>query len=264
MKAKKLFVMSLAVICAFAILLSFFFIFSIKDVNATYTVTEGCSVDEIEKTLDSYQKKNLLFLDVEDVKSDLAKYPYFEVVSIEKDFPNVLNVVLKERIEVFTIMYNANVYVLDKTGFVVNSLSEQSFNELYQDRQLIDITFKGLAIETIKVGEVVKTDDQALFEATLNMSATAQYSDIISSVEISKMVEGENGEQIISRELNFVSFQTNTGVVIRIVKGQDRGIQKISNALDRYYLGSDYDKARGVIESSFKDSGESYVVWEGI
>lgn len=264
MKAKRLFVISLAVICAFAILLSFFFIFSIKDVKITYTVTDGCSVEEVEKTLDSYQKKNLLFLDVDDVKEDLSKHSYFEVLSIEKDFPNVLNVVLRERIEVFTLENGGDVYILDGTGFVVNSLSKDDFASLYKNKSLIDVSFKGLTIERISVGEKVKTSDQSLFEATLSMSATAQYTDTFSSVEISKMVEGVNGEQIVSKDLNFVNFQTNTGVIIRIVKAHDRGVQKISNALERYNLGSDYDKARGVIESSYQDSGESYVVWEGI
>ena len=264
MKAKKLFVTSLAVICVFAVLLSLIFIFSIKDVKTTYTVTGKCSVTDVEETLNAYQKKNLLFLDVEDVRNDLSKHPYFEIVSIEKDFPNVLNVVLKERLEIFTLKKSGNVYILDKTGFVVNCLSENAFLTTYENKDLINITLKGLEIESISVGEMVRTSDQDLFDATLNMSATAQYTDTVKAVKISKMVKDENGEHIVSNDLNFVSFQTNTGVVIRIVKGHDRGVQKISNALERYFLGSDYDKARGVIESSFQDSGESYVVWEGI
>lgn len=257
MKARKLFVISLAVICSLAVLLSLFFIFSIKDVKTTYTVTEGCSVKEIEETLNSYQKKNLLFLDVEDVKADLAKHPYFEIVSIEKDFPNVLNVVLKERREIFTLSIQNTVYILDKTGFVLNSLDKQTFDVAYADKQLIEVTLLGIKAKNVSVGSVIETDDQALFTAMLDMASAVQYTDTVNKVEISNLIEGQ-----VSKDFNFTSFQTNTGVVIRIVKAQDRGVQKINNAMQKYYTGTDYDKARGVIESSYEDSGDPYVHWD--
>lgn len=251
MKAKKLLVISLAVICVIAVLLSCFFIFSVKDVKTSYSVSEGKDVSGIEQTLENYVGKNLLFLDLDDVKKDLAQYPYFEVVSIEKDFPNVINLTLKERREIYYFEKDSKTYLLDQTGFV---LCEKDSTSFVPDSDHIKLDFNGITVNNISVGSIVSTDRDELVKTVFEMAVAVRLTDCINTVAI--QYEPENVE---------AHFMTDTGVKINVWNPENLGKEKIVKAfefydgLDDYYKSFDeivgfYNELEGVVDADWSDN----------
>ncbi|MBR2871184.1 MAG: FtsQ-type POTRA domain-containing protein [Clostridia bacterium] len=260
MKAKRLFVISLAAICALAILLSVFFIFTVKDVKTTYAVGESTDVSKIEKVLDGYVDKNLLFIDTEDIRNDLEKFPYFEILSIEKDFPNVINVKLKERREIYYINYAEKVYLLDQNGFVLNALTVSEFNSLGKAQSLISLSLKGVNVTSMSVGSTLVTDDESFVKTVFEMAVSVNLTDCVNTIIIDKTIES-NGEVLISEDNKDAYFITNTGVEIAVRKVNERGEEKVVKAFESYDNALDYYKTFDTIEVYLTDVGEIKVNW---
>jgi cell division septal protein FtsQ len=211
MKAKRLFVISLAAVCVLAVLLSVIFIFSVKDVRVTYAVGEHTDVSEIEKTLDNYVNENLLFVDTQDIVKDLEKFPYFEVVSVEKDFPNVINVKLKERREIYYLSDNEGVFLLDQSGFVLNRLTFAQFQASDRANSLICLSMKGVDVQKLQVGSVLSTNDDLYVKTVFEMALSVNLTDCVNSIVIDKTINN-NGEVLISEDNKDACFLTNTGL----------------------------------------------------
>lgn len=249
MRAKKLLVIALAAIFGLTVLLSFAFIFSIKQVKAEYSVDNATDVTKLEKSLNTFVGKNLLFLDVEEIKTELSKYPYFEVSNIEKNYPNVINLKIKERREVYCIEQNQFIYILDQTGFVLNKISVEDFAEVGEDRILLEV--QGVDNLKLTVGKKITSDQNSLFVSVFDMAKAINLTDCINKISI-----------INQKEFERVELCTDTGVKIEIWKPEVLGVEKITKAIAFYDVADDYLKAFDTIVGYFNEKkGEVDADW---
>lgn len=230
MKVRKVLVISLAVVFMLTVLLSCVFIFSIKKIDAKFNVATGDGVAEIQNDLNKYVGDNLLFLDVEDVYDTLGKNPYYEIVKVEKNYPNVLTVEFTERLETYCLEYNGSIFVLDKEGFVLKSQPVSEFEGVGNDRIMLELD--SFAIRSLSVGSRISTDDNETLFTVFEMAMSARLTDCINKIKVRSFS--------IDRT---AWFYIDTGVTIQIPKVFERGVDKILRAFEVYDNADDYFKS---------------------
>lgn len=227
MRAKKLFVIFLAAVCMLAVALSCVFIFAIEEINVEFAVGEQTDVSAVSQTIDEYTGKNLLFADLDEIKNDLKKYPYFKVESIKKNYPNGIDITLSERVEVYWFESDGVYYTLDKTGFILKKEDQKP-----SDENRIQLVFdENVNFTSLKVGEVVKTDKDELVNCVFSMASKVRLTDCINKI------------QVFSKPEQDVTFYTYTGVKITIRDADESGDEKARVAFDFYDKLDDYSKA---------------------
>lgn len=248
MKAKRVFVISLAAVFLLAVLFSCVFIFSVKSVKARYSVSDNADLTKIENTLNKYVGNNLLFVNLADIEKELEQYPYYKISNLKKDYPNVITLDVEERREIYCVEHEDKMYILDQDGFVLNSHDKTSFEGVGEDR--IELCLNGVEITNIKIGSYMTTNDQALMQSILDMSKSARLTDCISKIVVTSQTEFKDAD-----------FYTDTGVTITITKADVRGVDKINKAFESYDNADDYYKSFDTILVTLLDSGEILVDW---
>ena len=252
MKSKKIFVSLISVLFAFLIALLSFFAFTLKSVNAVYSVGENTS-EYIDTTLNEKLKEvcgqNLLFLDLQTVKNIVEENPYLEVVSIEKQLPNGINVEIKELKEVYYLDYNNKTYALAEDGKV---LSEVSFGT--RDRLHIELNLNDLTVSSIEVGKKVLTSNNEVLSLAFSLAKSANLTNCIKAMKIyNNLVQTD------------VVFDTYTGVEIRIPKANIIGELKTEKAFAFYNSNiesTDYYKTFKIISVILQDDGVLVPFWD--
>lgn len=236
----------IATIFVIAVVVSAAILFSVKKISVEYDVYgDRADTVEISKSMDTFKGKNYLFFNTDKVKEKLKDYPYYEILSVEKQFPNVINVKLKKRIETFSVKFGAATYVLNEDGILLNSDGSTS-----GENKVIDVTTEGIEVKTAVLGAKLETSDDALFLSALSMAKIANLSDFIKSVEI-----------ISETEKKDVIFYTFTGVKITIIHADERGAEKIEKTLSAFEEASDYVKSYSEIIVFVNNQGETVVQW---
>lgn len=248
MNTKKITVILIAIAFGLVVLFSCVGLLSIKKVEVKYAVSENrLDTDQVQKSLDAFLDKNLLFLDVNDVKSAIDNQPYMEIISIEKKYPNVLLMNIRERKETYRIEDGNKTYILNEQGIILNDTGE-----LNQGGSVIDLSFIAfrntpnstlkINVESAVVGEkIVTTNDEVVYR-TLEIAEQVGLADCISKIFI---------EDCTGNEYD-VSFETHTGAKIYVVDVMNGGERKSLTAFNVYdTLASDYQKRFGLIESLF-------------
>ncbi len=246
MRTKKTLAKIIATAFALVVLLACFGIFSVKKVDVKYSVS-NYDVDSVQSILDKYKDKNLLFLDEKDVLKALDSNPYLQIISVQKEYPNVLSISIKERRETYKITFNEKTYILDETGVVLNDEGV-----VKQGGEVIDlsfITFRNNPNLTSKI-EIISavcgkklqtTNDQTVYK-TLEIAKQVALFDCIKSVTIEDCTGGEYD----------VSFQTHTGVKIYIVDVLVDGEIKGQVGFETYNdKANDYQKKFGLLETRY-------------
>ena len=247
MKNGKLYAILIGVAFAIAVIFSFVFFFSVKEVNAEYSVYSEEDTASVQNALDSFKGKSILFVSESDVVSALAGYTRFKVVSVNKSLPNVINVRIEERREVYRLTAADGVtYCMDKTGFVLGETAESA------GRDIIDVYFEGIDVLSVTPGEILSTSDDGFFLSVLEMAEYAGLSDCIESVTF---------RDDRSVEIREAVFKTYTGVEIVVDKPDVRGHDKIVKAFEVYNATSDFYKTFSRILVLETDSGEITATW---
>lgn len=249
MKGKRRIFLNLIVAAAFLIvvIVAFFSVFSLAEVRVRFVLGEngGAYEGEIRETLEAHRGKSLLFLDTEEIRKELAAYPYFEVKKLEKSYPNGLEVELSERREMFLFESGGASYILDGDGFI---LAEGGQNE-----GLIRLTAKtfaeddeeareDIAVISAEVGSTLSLEDGGLLSLVYQMSELADYTDTIEEIEVRY---GKIGGEVLMDE---VVFHMRTGVEIWVSSALDAGMDKMALALRAFNAGTDYQKSTRYIE----------------
>lgn len=247
MNSRRITVILIAIAFGLITLFSCVGLLSVKKVEVVYAVSDETESEEIQNVLDGYLGRNLMFLDTDEVVQSLKGYPYMEVLSVDKRFPNVLSVELKERREVYYIEYGEKVYITTAEGFVLNSFDKNVFSGNVA-RDKIMLTLTGVSIEKIKTGSVIKTDNDEFVTAVFDMAKSVNLTDCIKSISVTKN-EGDFDYDVV--------FDTYTGVKMCIENVPADGKEKTLNAFKIYdeFL-SDFQKTFGEIQS--------YRTYEGI
>ena len=166
MKAKKFTVILIAILFALAVLTAVFFIFTIKKIDVSYSITEDYDNSQITQTLNSFEGKNLLFFDLEQVEESLEKFPDLKIISIEKKYPGIIKISIAERLPVFNLAVDNKTYTLDREGVIIKITD----GKIESSRETIDLLTEGVSIIEPTLGQRVVCSDQALFDSAILMA----------------------------------------------------------------------------------------------
>lgn len=245
MNTKKLSVILIAIAFTLVALFSCIGLLTVKEVRVTFAVAENTDSQAIQNELDKNIGKNLLFLTEEEVIESLKGNHYLEVLSVDKQYPNVINVSIKERREVYLIEHGGKTYVTNEDGFVLsdNALPTQTRNKIKLELG------QGVNFSQIQPGSIIKTDNDELLSAVFEMAKSVRLTDCIESIKIDL--------QLGEIDKYDVTFNAYTGVALCVWDVLDMGQEKVVNAFRAYdELLTDYQKNSGLIAS--------FVTYEGV
>ena len=247
---KKHLIIMVAVAFGIAVIAACVTLFSVKKVSAEFAVYGDSQAEEIQKDLDLLKGKNMVFLKTSDVYAVCDKYPYYEITSVEKSYPNVLKVSVSKRVEAFPIEDADKTYILDDEGHVLADDGQAEFPQ-----NIVPIKLGELKISSAALGEKIATNDDALFYSVIKTCKTLSVTDLVKEIDLQLDFDGENYK-------GKLVFQTYTGVEIKIVGIEDDGENKIKAAFNKYETLSDYEKtSHKLIVVKNKTTGEIYADW---
>ncbi len=245
MKKGKLFTTLIATAFFIATVLSAFVVFSINSVDVTFYSNSG-NVLEIKQSLSEFKGKNLLFLDTEDVKISADEFPDFYISKVEKEYPNVLKVEVRERRGVFAIRVSDGVVLVDEEGICIKKITEELI-----DRNVVEVVFDGIDVTKSQLGYKLETSDDQFVYAVFDMAKAINLTDCIESISVVSATLKKDAV-----------FKTYSGVSIEVVNAVDDGIDKIVEAYKVYdEQADDYQKTFDKI-TVYKDAnGKICPVW---
>ncbi len=249
MNSKKIPIILIAVAFFISAILACYFLFTVTEVQAEFSVSENIPVDEIKGKLDTLNGKSVLFFDKNEVYEITKEYPLLKVENLRVKTPNVLTLKISERIPFYKIAVNEEVYLLDDEGVALYKGQGD-----YKDRELINLKLDGIGVTSeIVIGEKIVTDNDALFYNAFSMAKEVDLTDSIKEITVNYLMAGENRD---------VVFNTYTGVDITITKADEDGVEKVKKAFDSYDACTvDYIKSFNRILVVKQDDGEIKVTW---
>ena len=250
MKTKKTMVILIATVFAFVVLFSCILLFSVKKVEIKYNVATDIDTVEIEDRLSAFCGENLLFFNCDEIVNILNEYPYFELVTVEKQYPNVINVCLKERLETYYLITETKVYVTDKDGVLLKVINSNDFDGNVS-REIITLSFEGVTFSEQTLGTKISCNKQDLFDLVLVMAKSVDLTDCIKSISVINAPEQQD-----------VYFSTYTGVNILVTEALVRGEDKTVAGFNAYNNKTDdYLKTYNNIIVVLKDDGTILPIW---
>ncbi len=252
MRTKKFACISVAIVFVLVMLFSCIALFAVKKINVDYAVGDNTETAEIQAKLEEFMGKNLMFLDEQEILDSLSGFHNVEVISVKKNYPNVLDVEIKERLEVYEIVSGQTVYVTTDNGLILRSYN---LDEQAQPREKVRILLNGVNVLDATLGQIIATDGDELVGRVFEMTKSVELSNCIKSVELKKAPMTE-----------MATFSTYTGVQIIIREILDDGVEKIQTAFEKYDQGTtDYQKTFNKIEVvKLSDTGEIIATWTNV
>lgn len=240
---------------------------SVKKISVNYAVADTTEAEQIQSVLDEFLNKNLLFLDAEEVRNALKDYHYFEVLSVEKQFPNVVNVSIKERREVYYVNYQGEYFVTTAEGFVLNSFSAGvaiGDVSVARDKIILDLNgaLGGLQVKSIVPGSFIETEDDFAMRTIFEMAKSVNLTDCIKKITVDKIHAGASSDYLYDYNVRFSAY---SGVDICIEEVLIKGCEKAEKAFLAYdKILTDYQKTFGEIQSILTYDGEYRVSYEQV
>jgi len=245
MKKGKLYTILIATAFFIATVLSAFVVFSINSVDITFYSNSG-NVAEIEQSLARFEGKNLLFLNLDEVGFSAEQFPDYYISKVEKSYPNVLKVEVRERRGVFAIATEGGVVLVDENGICIKNISEEQI-----DRDVVSIDLDGINVVKSQLGYKLETSDDEFVYSVFDMAKAINLTDCIESISV---VSATMKKDAI--------FNTYSGVSIEVVDAVNDGVDKIVNAYNVYDTqADDYQKTFDKISVYKEDGGQIRVIW---
>lgn len=247
---KKHLIIMVAVAFAIAVVAACVTLFSVKKVSAEFSVYGDSQAEAIQAELDNLKGKNMVFLKKSEVYALCEKYPYYEIISVEKSYPNVLKVSISKRVEAFSVTCDGKTYVLDNEGRVLSDNGQAEFPQ-----NIVPVSLGELKVSSADLGAKITTTDDNLFYSVLNTCKALSVTDLVKEIDLQLDFDGENynGKLV---------FHTYTGVEIKIFNIEDDGENKIRDAFIKYETLSDYEKSSyKLIVIKNKTTGKIDAVW---
>ena len=246
---KKWLIITVAIAFGITVIASCIMLFSVKKVATEFSVYGDSDAVEIQKDLETFKGKSLIFLNAADVYKIAEKYPHYEITSVEKEYPNVLKVSVIKRTEVFKVVTAEKSYVLDGNGYIINDTGVTEYK-----RNVVPINMDDISVTDGTVGKKIITSDDGLFYSVIKTAQSLNLNDSVKNISIEIGVSGKRD----------AIFTTYTGVDVEVWKVEENGEEKIQKAFALYdseKLG-DYEKSAGKILSlKSKTDGEIVAEW---
>ena len=244
---KKWLIIMVAASFGITVIASCIMLFSVKKVTAEFSVFGDSEAYAIQKDLEEYKGKSLIFLDASEIYGLSEKYPHYEFTSVEKKFPNVLDIKISKRPEVFKVVTEDKSYVLDGAGYIINDTGVTEYS-----RNVVPIIMEDISVQDGTVGKKIVTSDDGLFYSVIE---TAQALNLNDSVKNIAITTGETGK------LRDAIFATYTGVDIEVWKVEEDGDKKIREAFSLYERLGDYEKSSNRILVNKQTDGKIISEW---
>ncbi|MBO4251904.1 MAG: hypothetical protein J5911_04515 [Clostridia bacterium] len=232
---RKPLIILIAITFIMAAVASVVMLFSVKKVEAEFSVYGDSKALEIQRELDAFKGRNIIFLNTDEMAGVCDAFPYYEVKSIKKEYPNVISLRIEKREEAFKIVGADKIYVLDKDGIVLNDNGETEY-----PRKVLSVDIGNVFVIDGTVGGKIATSDDELFYSVLKTSRALNLSDSVEKAEIIKSEFGNFRDAV---------FKTYTGVEITVLNVDDEGEDKIDAAFSYYETITDFKKVSGVINA---------------
>ncbi len=231
MKYKRLLILVTCLFFVTVLIFSTAMLFSVREISVNSTLLNGSNEGVDVKTnevLKDYEGKNLLFISEKEIKNNLLKTSgYIEVVSIKKNFPNKLEVVVKEKKESFALFYNDKYYVLDSSLTVLKECSENKNNVDEQPNVLLELNVADFGQASLKVGSTLDIYDLATKNYLTNCAQKLVLNrQNLNKVSISVYKDGYNYKTM--------TLKMREGVVFNVLKANVQTELKLDKTYEFY------------------------------
>lgn len=233
---RKLMAVGLAIIFLIALVIGTGVILSVRNVNVLFVEYSGEEnvKAEYEKTRSNFNTlkgSGLLFIKGGDVYGKVTAPEILEVESYEKKYPCTVNIVLRERVESFTLKTDAGYSVYDDRGKLIKDVENQPVNAVDGCPNVL------LDCKQSDVAEIAEL--------------CAEFKDNESFGTLRRLVESVNTDKL----LQVLYINLRSGLKITVHDWKISGVQKIKKAAEVYKDLSEYQKISGTITViSGKDS----------
>lgn len=256
MRSKKLVVVYAVILFLIVFLITFNAICAITQIDARFDVSSADAKQKAEKIqdeLDGYLRKNFLFFNADTVEQifEREENSHFEVLSVEKSFPNKITVKVKEKFECYAFYDKAlqKYAVTDASGEVI-ALKDDVSNNLSGN----NVAVTGFALQDAAAGRTlnVKESEQKGFAGV--KAALAYFEKTLGGVRTNIVAVEYQAERD-----GITVFSSQEGV-----KFYFTNIEKCTEALfakvfQTYSSLSDGEKTNGRITAAVADNGKPNV-----
>jgi hypothetical protein len=226
------------VIFVCALLLGANTVFSVTDIQTSYslatTQSYADSREAQEKIEKKYVGKNLLLLSVKKVAAEFDDYTYLSVTSIEKKYPDTLVIAVTERTEVYALEGENGFYMTDGDGQFLRFATENE-NRADGEANFLLSGFKNTDGD-------FSVDGNFAYAMTVCSTADKTLGGIRSSL-VSLTVFSPTSD---AADTEFV-IRTKEGVTIHIDNPSLLTEEKIEKGLEKYLSLNDGERASGGI-----------------
>ncbi len=256
MKSRRILVISLSVIFAAILVFSFFFAFTVKKVNATFSVFDGSDAEceKLKTEFDNFLGRNLLFFDEKEVEKIVADYPLFEVKSVSKNYPDGIFITVAERKEVYLFSSGDKNFVISEDGKAIRNGDKTS------DGGLVKLSIVNFGETEVKLGEVISTDYTENLLNAFAIAKSVKLTDKVSEIKIERKLSTKKPEELGVYE-TVITFSTLTEVNVTVWDADNGGEEKALAVFDKFDSLSDYEKSFYDLEVDFDSEGKIVIVW---
>ena len=234
---RKVMAIGLAIVFLIALVIGTGIILSVRNVNVTYIDYSGEYTEEYEKTrsnLGNLKGSGLIFLNEEDIAEKISVPQHIALEKFEKKFPCSVDVVLRERVETFTVKTAAGYSVFDERGKLLRAVADEE-----DALNLLDNCPN--VILNAAVGQV-----EALAEIC------GYFNDSFGALR--RLVEEVSLSRFLEREI--LTFSLRSGLEISVSDWTNNGRKKVQKAYDEYLRQPEENRVRGLIAvSDGRDGG---------
>ena len=228
-------------------------IFTITYIEArfsTFSLQGEAEAVELKEELDAFVGKSMTFLDLDDITETVEQFPSFSMESVKKKFPKTVEIVIRERRELFAYQTAEGQYaMIDSEGMCTRLSKENCSRTGGENILLTNFTL------TAQVGSRVEGE---YFEALLSTFSGFETHMADAKSNITEVVLSYNGSD---SSLNFNSFEIRMqeGSVITMYDPLSRAKEKAEKIIQVYFSLDDIQKMYNrliVVENP--ESGEIY------
>lgn len=242
---KKILVLIVVLLFLVALTLVGIFAFKINKVEVTTVQTvNSVQVKEIQEFVDESVGKNILFFNETVFKKDIEKkFKNIKVVDTKRHFPNLVQVYIEERQEVFAIKKGSDYFVLDK---YLNVLEKQSdyrnsndIDEPTSAKNLVLIENIESEIEILEIGEKLKLNNlakqKALEEITNSFFGDERLADFDDTQRVMSMFHSIDLEKMTAISMYTKNADEEKAVEIEFTSDAKNLLKQLQAGIGAYY-----------------------------
>jgi len=240
---RKIVALLIGVVFFAAIVISIGMIFAVKNINVTMlTYSDDCTESYIDakSSLKSIKGQSILFVRSADLSDALGDSNY-ALESYEKKYPCTINVVLKERLELFAVSVGGQYSMYDSDGkFLRKDIENRNIND---NSPNVELT--GIAVEEVE--DVAKV--AMMFKKKFNSLRS-----VVTSINV-------DNNPLIENYTAKIIFNLRCGLKIELDNYTEYTDEKLDTAYLKFCTLTDRQKLSGTLRSYNLADGEVNAVY---